>query len=71
MIEPYSSYNVARVQKDILGGSSNVGGLFTGVMRENDFDAYTGAMDYTLRWSQNKFNSNGQWAGPAAPSTAR
>jgi hypothetical protein len=63
LIEPYSSYNVARVQKDILGGSSNIGGLFTGVMRENDFDAYTSAMDYTLRWNQNKFNWNGQWAG--------
>ena len=63
LIEPYSSYNVARVQKDILGGSSNVGGLFTGVMRENDFDAYTSSMDYTLRWNQNKFNWNGQWAG--------
>lgn len=63
LIEPYSSYNVARVQKDILGGSSNVGGLFTGVMREKDFDAYTSSMDYTLRWSQNKFNVNGQWAG--------
>ena len=22
-----------------------------------------GSMDYTLRWSQNKFNWNGQWAG--------
>jgi hypothetical protein len=63
LIEPYSSYNVARVQKDILGGSSNVGGLFTGVMRENDFGAYTGSMDYTLRWNQNKYSWNGQWAG--------
>jgi hypothetical protein len=66
LIEPYTSYNVARVQKDILGGSSNVGGLFTGVMRENDFDAYTTSVDYTLRWSQNKYSWNGQWSGTRA-----
>jgi hypothetical protein len=63
LIEPYTSYNVARVQKDILGGSSNVGGLFTGVMREKDFDAYTGSVDYSLRWKQNKYSWNGQWSG--------
>jgi hypothetical protein len=63
LIEPYASYNVARVQKDILGGSSNVGGLLTGVMREKDYDAYTASMDYSLRWSQNKYSWNGQWSG--------
>ena len=63
LIEPYTSYNVARVQKDLFGGSSNVGGLFTGVMREKDFDAYTGSIDYSLRWNSNKYNWNGQWSG--------
>ena len=63
LLEPYTSYNVARVQKDIFGGSSNVGGIGTAVLREGDFDAYTGAMDYTLRWSRNRFNFNGLWAG--------
>jgi hypothetical protein len=62
LIEPYTSYNVARVQKD-LGGGSTVGGHATSVLREKDFDAYTGSVDYTLRWSQNKFNWNGQWSG--------
>jgi hypothetical protein len=61
LLEPYTSYNVGRVQKDILGGSSNVGGIGTAVLREGDFDAYTGAMDYTLRWSRNRFNFNGLW----------
>jgi hypothetical protein len=63
LIEPYTSYNVARVQKDLFRGSSNIGGLFTGVMREKDFDAYTGSVDYSLRWNQNKYNWNGQWSG--------
>ncbi len=63
LIENYTSYNVARVQKDILGGSSNVGGLFTGVVRDDDFDAYTGSVDYSLRWDKNKYTWNGQWSG--------
>ena len=62
LIEPYSSYNVARVQKDLRGGST-LGLHSTAVMREKDFDAYTGSMDYTLRWKQNKYNWNGQWSG--------
>lgn len=61
VIEPYTSYNVARVQKDING--SNVGALFTGVMREKDVDAFTASTDYTLRWNKNKYNWNGQWSG--------
>lgn len=62
LIEPYTSYNVARVQKDLFRGSSNVGGLFTGVMRNNDFDAYTGSGDYSLRWNRNRYTWNGQWS---------
>ena len=63
LIEPYTSYNVARVQKDFLGGSSNIGAHATTVLREKDFDAYTGSMDYSLRWDQNKYTWNGQWSG--------
>ncbi len=63
LIEPYTSYNVARVQKDLFGGSSNIGGLGTAVMREGDVDAYTGSVDYSLRWDRNKYTWNGQWSG--------
>ena len=63
LIEPYTSYNVARVQKDIRGGSSNIGGHGTAVLRESDFDAYTGSFDYSLRWGSNKYNWSGQWSG--------
>ncbi|MBY0496042.1 MAG: carbohydrate binding family 9 domain-containing protein [Cyanobacteria bacterium] len=62
LIEPYTSYNVGRVQRD-LGGGSTIGGHATSVMREKDVNAYTGSMDYSLRWNQNKFNWNGQWSG--------
>ena len=61
LIEPFTSYNVARVQKDLRGGST-LGVHSTAVLREKDFDAYTGSMDYTLRWKQNKYNWNGQWS---------
>ncbi len=63
LIEPYTSYNVARVQKDIRGGSSNLGAHGTAVLRENDFDAYTGSFDYSMRWGSNKYTWNGQWSG--------
>ena len=63
LIEPYTSYNVGRVQKDLFSGSSNIGGLGTAVIREGDVDAYTGSVDYSLRWSQNKYTWNGQWSG--------
>ena len=66
LIEPYTSYNVARVQKDLTGGST-VGGSSTAVVREKDLDAYSGALDYTVRWNKNKYNWNGQWATTRAP----
>lgn len=66
LIEPYTSYNVARIQRDLTGGST-VGGSGTAVLREQDLDAYTGAIDYTVRWAKNKYNWNGQWATTRAP----
>jgi hypothetical protein len=66
LIEPLTSYNVARVQRD-LGGSSNVGGVATAVVRERDADAITGGIDYNIRWARNLFNWNGTWMGTRAP----
>lgn len=67
LIEPYTSYNVARIQKDLFAGSSNIGGHATAVIREKDLDAYTGSVDYSLRWSRNRYTWNGQWSGTRAP----
>jgi hypothetical protein len=61
LIEPYTSYNVGRVQKDVRGGSI-VGGSATAVLREKDVDAYSGAIDYNIRWNKNRYSWNGQWA---------
>jgi hypothetical protein len=67
LIEPLTSYNVVRLQRDILGGTSNVGVLGTSVVRERDADALTGGIDYNIRWARNLFNWNGTWMGTRAP----
>jgi hypothetical protein len=67
LAEPLTSYNVMRLQRDIFGGSSNVGALVTGVFRERSDDAYTGGVDYNLRWDQNRAVLNGHWVATRAP----
>jgi hypothetical protein len=67
LIEPLTSYNVARVQRDVLGGSSNVGGMATATMRERDADAVSGGVDYNIRWARNLFVWNGLWMATRAP----
>jgi hypothetical protein len=67
LIEPATSYNVLRLQRDI--GSSNVGALVTGVMREKAEDAFTGGFDYNLRWDDNRARFDGHWAITHAPGT--
>jgi hypothetical protein len=67
MIEPATSYNVARVQRDVMNGSSNVGAIVTGVLREQMDDAFTGGFDYNLRWNRNRSTLNGHWVVTRAP----
>ena len=43
LIEPATSYNVVRLQRDVMG-SSNIGALVTGVFRERADDAFTGGL---------------------------
>src|SRR5688500_7195878 len=52
LIEPATSYNVVRLQRDVMSGSSNIGAMFTGVLREQMDDAFTGGIDYNLRWNR-------------------
>ncbi len=67
LIEPATSYNVARVQRDVMHGSSNIGAIVTGVLREQMDDAFTGGFDYNLRWNRNRTNFNGHWVVTHAP----
>ena len=59
---PRSSYHVARIQRDVLHGSSNIGAILTGVERTAAPGAVTGGIDYALRWKQNAFQWNGTLA---------
>ena len=67
LIEPATSYNVVRIQRDVLNGTSNVGAMATGVIREQLDDAFTGGLDYNLRWNRNRANFNGHWVVTRAP----
>jgi hypothetical protein len=67
LIEPMTGYNVGRIQRDILHGSSNVGAIATAVIREGDADAFTGGGDYNIRWNSNRYVWNGHWLGTHAP----
>ncbi len=67
LLEPLTSYNVARVQRDVLKGTSNIGAIATAVVREREADAFTGGFDYNLRWNRNRDGMNGHWALTRAP----
>ena len=67
LIEPQTMYSVGRVQRDILGATSNVGAIATAVVREKDLDAFTGGGDFNIRWNKNLYNFNGHWVVTHAP----
>ena len=67
LVEPTTSYNIARVQRDIRNATSSVGAVWTGVLRDGDKDAHTAAVDYNLRFKRNLWRWDGQWIGTRAP----
>jgi hypothetical protein len=67
LIEPRTSYNVARVQRDLRNGTSNLGGVWTGVLRDGDKDAHTAGFDYNMRFKRNLWRWDGHWIGTKAP----
>jgi hypothetical protein len=67
LIEPATSYNVARIQRDVRRGTSNIGGIVTAVVRDQSENAFTGGVDYNLRWDQNRLRWDGHWALTRAP----
>jgi hypothetical protein len=66
--EPRGTYNVARVKQEFAGGSW-VGGLATGVARENMLPAYSGGIDWNIRLDDRTYTLDGYVAG--AKSSAR
>src|SRR5215471_3883143 len=57
-IEPLTNYGVLRLRQDLRGGESSIGGIFTGVNRDNDSwtsaylhrSAYVGGLDFRHRF---------------------
>ncbi len=58
VIEPRTNYFVSRLQKDFKGGQTVLGGIFTGVQRENNLNnllhdgAYSGGLDFLHFWKK-------------------
>ena len=56
MVEPLTNYFVGRLQKDIRSGNTIIGGIVTGVNRENGLNdrlhrgAYSGGIDFLQYW---------------------
>ncbi|MBL7702142.1 MAG: carbohydrate binding family 9 domain-containing protein [Ferruginibacter sp.] len=56
LVEPLTNYAVARLQKDINGGNTIIGGIFTAVNREHGLDnmlhrgAYSAGIDFLHYW---------------------
>ena len=67
LIEPQTLYGVGRLQRDIMGGTSNVGAIATAVVRDEDLDAFTAGGDFNIRWDRNLYIFNGHWVATHAP----
>ena len=58
LVEPLTSYFVGRLQKDIDGGNTVLGGIFTAVNRESGLEhllhsqAYSGGLDFLHYWKK-------------------
>ena len=66
LVEPQTHFLVGRVKQDLFAGNSHVGLLGTAVQRDQARDAYTGGMDWTLKWRDNGYTFWGQLAGSLA-----
>lgn len=62
IVEPLSNYSVVRLKQDV-GENSTLGMIATSVARENRFPAFTGGVDWNLRFRQSTYGVDGFWAG--------
>ncbi len=65
LVEPFTNYFVGRLQKDINGGKTIIGGIFTAVNREHGMDnmlnksAYSGGVDFLHYWKNRNWYIRG------------
>ncbi len=67
LVEPRALYSVGRLQRNVLGDSSNIGLIATSVAREKDLDAVTVGGDVMIRRDANRFQWGTHWVGTRAP----
>ncbi len=68
VVEPLSNYFVGRMQQDLNGGNTVLGGIFTSVNRNLDGtglddlhrSAYTGGIDLVHRWDKQRWVATGK-----------
>ena len=66
LVEPRTHFLVGRVKQDLFTGNSHIGLLGTAVQRDRARNAYTGGVDWTLKWRDNGYTFEGQLAGSRA-----
>ncbi|NKB69923.1 MAG: hypothetical protein GKR89_22855 [Candidatus Latescibacteria bacterium] len=63
LIEPRGNFLVGRVAQDLFSGNSRIGLMATLLNRKGEGPgAYSGGLDWTLKWAENAYNFSGQIA---------
>jgi len=68
--EPAASYSLVRLKQDFLQNST-IGMIATAVARENRFPAFTGGVDWNLRFRESTYGIDGFWASSQTTQDAR
>jgi len=66
LTEPLSNFLVGRVKQDFFDGSSQIGLMATALSRDGAADAYSGGLDWNLKWHDNGYSFWGHLAGSRA-----
>ena len=66
LVEPRANFLVGRVKQDLFAGNSHIGLLATALNRHRAADAYSGGVDWNVKWRDNAFSFSGQLAGSRA-----
>ncbi|MEK6566474.1 MAG: DUF5916 domain-containing protein, partial [Bacteroidota bacterium] len=62
IVEPFSNYSVFRVRQDVFA-NSNVGTILTSVNKKGRLPAFTGGLDWNLKFLDNEYRADGFWGG--------
>jgi len=62
-VEPRANFLIGRVKQDLFGGNSHLGAIATALNRQGAESAYTGGIDWTVKWKDNAYDFSGQIAG--------